>query len=191
MSLSRELAVTAVLVLVLLFGLEAVVEPRHDVRNYEIFTEMVYSKAQESFRVSSILPGGMTQQALVEGVITRGELPFAYGEGPEEAQRAGRELVNPFEESSPDTLQRGRRVFGIFCANCHDSQGEGRGSVVMRGMLPPPSLLADRALAMADGEMFHVVTRGQGNMKSHAAQILAEDRWKAIRWIRVLQEGAQ
>jgi len=191
MSLTREFVMTAVVVLFILFGLEAVVEPRHDVRNYEIFTEMVDSKAQETFRLSSVLPGGMTQQELVEGVIPRGELPFAYGDGPEEAQRAGRELVNPFAESTPETLQRGRRVYGIFCANCHDSQGEGRGPVVMRGMLPPPSLLADRALAMPDGEMFHVVTRGQGNMKSHAAQILPEDRWRAIRWIRVLQEGAQ
>lgn len=191
MSLSRELALTALAVLVFLLGLDAVVEPRYDVRNYEILTEMVYSKAQESFGESSFLPGRLTQQELVEGVVTRGELPFAYGEGSEEAQRAGRELVNPYAESSPEVLQRGRRVYGIYCANCHDKGGEGRGPVVQRGMLPPPSLLADRALAMPDGEMFHVVTRGQGNMKPHAAQVAAEDRWKAIRWIRSLQEDSQ
>lgn len=191
MTLSRELALTAVAVLVVLFGLDALVEPRYDVRNFEIFTEMVESKAQESFGESSLLPGGTTQQDLVDGVIARGALPFPYGAGPEEAQRAGRELVNPYADSSPETLERGRRVFGIFCANCHDAAGEGRGAVVQRGMLPPPSLLAARALAISDGEMFHVVTLGQGNMRSHAAQVSAEDRWKAIRWIRVLQEGAQ
>ncbi len=191
MSLAREFVMTAVAVLLVLVGLDAAVEPRHDVRNYEIFTEMVYSKAQESFGESSVLAGGVTQQELVEGVVPRGELPFAYGDGTEEAQRAGRELVNPFANSSPETLKRGRQVYGIFCANCHDSRGEGRGRVVERGMLPPPSLLAARAMAMADGELFHIITRGQGNMKSHAAQIAAEDRWKAIRWVRVLQEGTQ
>ena len=191
MSLSRELALAAIAVLVILLVLDAAVEPRYDVRNYEVFTEMVNSKAQESFGESSLLPGGVTQQDLEEGVVTRGELPFAYDEGPEEAQRAGRELANPYAESSPEVLQRGRRVYGIYCTNCHDARGEGRGPVVQRGMLPPPSLLADRALAMPDGEMFHVVTRGQGNMRAHAAQIAAKDRWKAIRWIRFLQEGAQ
>ena len=191
MMLSRELALTAAVVLVVLVALDALVEPRHDVRNFELVTEMVESRAQESFRESSVLPGGLTQQDLVEGVIPRGELPFPYGAEPAEAERAGRELVNPFADASPEVLQRGRRVFGIFCASCHDAKGEGRGAVVQRGMLPPPSLLAARALAMPDGQMFHVVTLGQGNMRPHAAQVSVEDRWKAIRWIRVLQEDAR
>ena len=65
-------------------------------RNYEAFTEMVYSRAGESQSRSASLPGGMTEQPLVDGVIVRGQRPFPFGTGPEEAQRAGRELANPF-----------------------------------------------------------------------------------------------
>ena len=191
MSLSREFALTGIAVLVLLFCLSALLEPRHDLRNLDIFREMMDSKAQESFNTSSVLAGGITQQELIAGVVPRGALPFDYGDGAEEAQRAGQELENPFLAASSEDLQRGRQVFGVYCANCHGNDGEGRGRVVVRGMLPPPSLLAARATGMPDGEMFHVITRGQGNMKSHAAQVATNDRWKAIRWIRSLQEGTQ
>lgn len=40
---------------------------------------------------------------------------------------------------------------------------------------------------MKDGQMFHVVTYGFGNMPSYAVQVSREDRWKAILHIRDLQ----
>ena len=73
----------------------------------------------------------------------------------------------------------------------HAGDGSGQGPVVLRGMLPPPSLQAVRAVQMMDGEMFHILTMGQGNMSSYAAQIAAEDRWKVIRHVRSLQEASQ
>jgi hypothetical protein len=56
-------------------------------------------------------------------------------------------------------------------------------------MLPPPSLKAERAVQMRDGQLFHVITRGQGNMASYAVQVRPEDRWKAILHVRALQAG--
>ena len=56
-------------------------------------------------------------------------------------------------------------------------------------MLPPPFLTAARATQMADGEMFHILTYGQGNMASYAAQLTREERWMVIRHVRSLQEG--
>jgi hypothetical protein len=35
--------------------------------------------------------------------------------------------------------------------------------------------------------MFHVITLGRINMPSHAGQVSADDRWKAIHYIRKLQ----
>ena len=191
MSLSREFTLTGIAVLLILICLNALIEPRHDLRNYDIFTEMMISKADESFHSSGDLPGGIVEQELVQGVFPRGLTPFEYGTGSEEAQRAGRELINPFSEPSAEELDRGRQVYGVYCGNCHGPDGEGHGRVVARGMLSPPSFLAARAMAMPDGEMFHVITKGQGNMKSHAAQVAPNDRWKVIRWIRSLQEGTR
>jgi mono/diheme cytochrome c family protein len=41
---------------------------------------------------------------------------------------------------------------------------------------------------MKDGQMFHVLTYGQGNMPSFAAQLSREDRWNVILHVRMLQK---
>jgi mono/diheme cytochrome c family protein len=51
----------------------------------------------------------------------------------------------------------------------------------------PPSLLAEHALKMKDGQMFHVLTFGQNNMPSYASQLSREDRWSVIGFVRSLQ----
>ena len=171
-------------VVLLAFG--ALLRSNPNQRNYEVFTEMAYSLANESMSRSEHLPGGTTQQPLALGVVVRGHMPFRYGPGPEEAQRAGRELANPYTDE-PEVLARGAEVYGIFCVACHAADGLGLGPVVQRGMLPPPSFMGARAKQIADGEIFHILTLGQGNMPSYAVQVPPEDRWKVIRYVRSLQ----
>ncbi len=47
--------------------------------------------------------------------------------------------------------------------------------------------MADRAVQMKDGQMFHILTYGQANMPSFAAQLSEDDRWNAILHVRTLQ----
>jgi hypothetical protein len=61
---------------------------------------------------------------------------------------------------------------------------------VKRGYPPPPSLLADNARRIKDGQIFHIITYGQNNMPSYAAQVSVEDRWRAIVFVRSLQAQA-
>jgi mono/diheme cytochrome c family protein len=135
-------------------------------------------------------PHGLSGIPLPEGVVVRGRESFAYGPTPEEAERAGRELANPFRADDAAALARGAVVFARFCTPCHGADGEGQGPAVLRGMLPPPSLKAERAVKLRDGQAFHVITKGQGNMASYAVQVAPEDRWKAILHVRVLQGSA-
>lgn len=120
-----------------------------------------------------------------EGTIPVGFYPFMFGDGEEEAIRAGLELVNPFEPS-PEVLQRGRQVFETMCLVCHGAGAEGDGPII--GRFPnPPNLLAERAKSFPDGRIFHVITRGQGIMPSHAVQVRPNDRWKVVLYVRELQ----
>ena len=178
------------LCILLLLGLQQALRPNTQVRNYRFLPEMVESVAAESQGVFAALPGGLTEQALVPGVVVRGALPFRYEQGQEEEERAGRELQNPFTDTL-EVLARGAEVFRIYCSVCHGLDGLGRGPVVLRGLPPPTSLLGVSAMEMKDGRMFHVVTLGRNNMASYAAQVSAEDRWRVIRYVRKLQEGAQ
>lgn len=179
---------------VVLFGalllLRSWVQEDHSMRNYEVFTEMAYSVAYESGSPNPNFADGSTQQVLAAGVIPVGFRPFRYGPGEDEAKRAGVELVNPIPLEDKDASAQGAELYRIYCLGCHDARGDGRGPVVQRGMLPPPSLHAARALEMADGEMFHILTLGQNNMSSYTAQLSEVERWSVIRHIRNLQAEA-
>jgi mono/diheme cytochrome c family protein len=168
-------------------GLNSVLKRDVSQKSYEMFTEMVYSVAGESMTANAAMPGGQTMQPLVEGVVPVGAEIFRYGSGSEEALRAGRELANPVAPDDSGVAKAGAELYRIYCLPCHDLKGDGLGPVVQRGMARPPSLHADRAKGMADGEMFHILTRGQNNMVSYAAQLSPRERWAVIRHVRNLQ----
>ncbi len=174
----------------LLLGLRTVVAADPERRGLELFPDMARSLAAESYGRNDALPGGMVEQPLVAGVAVRGFEPCPYPPTPEGAAKAGAELRNPFAPSDAAAVARGAERYGIFCAVCHGGDGQGRGRAVERGMIPPPSLLADRARTLPDGHLFHVLTRGQGNMASYAAQLSRDDRWKVVLHVRALQAGA-
>jgi mono/diheme cytochrome c family protein len=54
----------------------------------------------------------------------------------------------------------------------------------------PPSLLSEKVRAWPDSRIFHIITRGQNLMPSYASQILPEDRWAAVHYVRALQRAA-
>ncbi|HED65804.1 MAG TPA: cytochrome c [Planctomycetes bacterium] len=184
---SRGYILAAVLAGVFVLVLHELVSADLSKRNWEAMTEMVYSKAGEPFARNDALPGGRTQQPVLEGVVVRGEPPLGFGPGPDEAERAGRELTSPIDLEDAGVLERGAKLFGTYCAVCHDGAGQGRGLAVMRGMLPPPPLTSDHARSLADGTLFHLLTFGQGNMASYAAQLSREERWQVIAHVRKLQ----
>lgn len=128
---------------------------------------------------------GQTLRQPPEGTVAMNAAAFPYGPGPEEAKRAGAEFKNPLPASDQD-LARGQRVYEAVCIVCHGPKGEGDGPII--GRFPnPPNLLAERAKALPDGQIYHIITRGQVIMPSHAAQVLPLDRWRLVLYLRQLQ----
>jgi mono/diheme cytochrome c family protein len=185
-----------VAVVAILAGVRFLITPDLEVRNLEFFPDMSTSPALES---QSFAPGsaegvpvfadGLGQQPLVAGVVPRGTLPFRYEKTDEEAQRAGRELTNPFAKDDAAALTRGAEVYRIHCVPCHDATGAGLGAAVMRGMQQPPPFKGANAMQMEDGRMFHLLTLGRGNMPPLQGRIDADDRWRAVLHVRALQAG--
>jgi mono/diheme cytochrome c family protein len=155
--------------------------------HYEYLPEMAHSPAYSAFAANPNFADGKTLRSPVSGTVPRGEMPLLYERTPEDAQRAGEELASPFPSDSPAAVDRGYAVFSNFCTPCHGASGQGNGPVAARGFPPPPSLFAENAVRMRDGQMFHVLSFGQGNMAAYAAQISREDRWKVILYVRELQ----
>lgn len=158
--------------------------------NYEFLPEMVHTAAYDSFAPNPNFADGKTLQVPVAGTIRRGLLPLHYQATPQDARRAGEELQNPLAAGDAAALKRGESVFGVFCAPCHGPGGTGNGPVAARGFPPPASLTAEKAVKLKDGQIFHILTYGQNNMPSYAAQISREDRWRVILYVRSLQQAA-
>jgi mono/diheme cytochrome c family protein len=166
--------------------------PERDVRrpNFEFLPEaqMAQSPAYDSFAPNPDFADGLTLRTPPAGTIARGHPPLDYQPTLQDALRAGLELTNPYQPTDNARRDRGTIVFTNYCQVCHGPLGQGNGPVAQGGFPPPASLLADRALLMKDGQMFHVLTYGQGNMPSFAAQLSRDDRWNVILHVRMLQK---
>lgn len=157
--------------------------------NFEFFPDMAHSPAFAAFSANPVFTDGKTLRSPVPGTIARGHMPLHFTATPEDAARAGEELHNPFNDKTPGALERGRFIFFNFCTPCHGTSARGDGPVTQRGVPAPPSFYADHARGLKDGQIFHILTTGQGNMKPYAAQLSREDRWKVILYIRSLQKS--
>jgi mono/diheme cytochrome c family protein len=157
--------------------------------NYDLLLEaqMARSPAYDTFAPNANFADGLTLRTPPPGTIPRGETPLHYEATPLDAARAGRELSNPLPANHPGVQQRGAELFRTYCQICHGTSGQGDGPLTRHGLPTPLSMLTGKAVQMKDGEMFHLLTYGQGNMPSHAVQLPPGDRWCVIHYIRQLQ----
>lgn len=193
MSRGARLNLALALAVVAVFALDLALSGDATGRNVDLLPEMVAPVPYETDSPHPELSLGSTQQRPPEGSVPRGLLPLHFAATPEDAVRAGRELENPLaaevaaDGAESRHLERGAAVYETYCRLCHGAGGEGDGPLTRRGFPAPPSLLAAHARGLPDGQIFHVITYGQGNMPGHAAQIDRLDRWRAVLRVRELQ----
>jgi mono/diheme cytochrome c family protein len=156
--------------------------------NREYMPDMVSSVAYDSFAPNPVTRDGRTLMAPPAGTVPRGYQPLHFAAGPKEAARAAAVLVNAVPDG-PAARQRGEVAFRRWCSPCHGPTGQGDGLVARRFPRPPP-LTAEHARGLRDGQIFHVMTFGQGVMPGYAQQIAQEDRWMILRFLRTLQAPA-
>ncbi|MFA5550610.1 MAG: cytochrome c [Trueperaceae bacterium] len=91
-------------------------------------------------------------------------------------------------ELNTDLLLRGQERFDIYCAPCHNYNGDGMGMIITRGFPQPVSFTSEqRLLDSPVGYFFNAMTNGFGRMYSYASRIKPEDRWAVAAYIKALQ----
>lgn len=87
-----------------------------------------------------------------------------------------------------DVLQRGQQRFDIYCAPCHNYNGDGTGAVVRKGFPQPASFVHEpRLLTAPVGYFYNAITNGFGRMLPYASRIAPEDRWAISAYVKALQ----
>ena len=82
---------------------------------------------------------------------------------------------------------RGRERYRIYCQPCHDARGDGKGILFQRGSVPTASFHQEKILKYTDGQLFDIITNGQGLMPAYRWPIPPADRWAIIARVRELQ----
>ena len=159
---------------------------------WDYFPDMFYSTAYETFSENPNFENGMTMRLPVPGTVPRGFMPFNYTIDAASRIKAGNDLVNPFLPDAESVL-RGKEVYATFCIGCHGVGAEGDGNLYKIGLYPvkPRSLMSETAFKLRDGEIYHSITLGFGSMGAHGSQIMPDDRWKLVLFLRKLQEESK
>lgn len=128
---------------------------------------------------------GRTERPPLDGTVAQGQL-----EGDDFFDRGM--VDGAFATTTPMAVDgalvdRGHARYDIYCAPCHDRAGTGRGTVALRGLVPPPTFHQDRLRQMPVGQIFDVISHGARTMPSYAPQIPTADRWAIAAYVRALQ----
>jgi mono/diheme cytochrome c family protein len=152
----------------------------------EVFPDMDRQPKYKAQAQSPFFADARASRPPVEGTVAIGQLKTdeAFTTGKTAGFYLGK---NPLPVNR-DALLRGQEKFNVYCQPCHDRTGSGKGIVPAKvtGWLPT-NLHDDRALKMADGEIFEVITNGRRTMKGYRFQVSEQDRWAIVAYVRALQ----
>ena len=163
--------------------------PKGNQPNVELVQDML---DQPALKAQDYHPHDREKSSMLvppEGTWPKNVKPMLYTGKPIEA---GRELINPLKDTtSEELLNRGKRHYENFCMVCHGQGGAGDGPVAAKFQgVKPPSLLTDKVRNYPDGQVFHVISYGQGIMGTYIHQLpKEEDRWAVVNYVRQLQKN--
>jgi len=164
--------------------------------------DMAYSRAYETYGYNTLpeehdlkARGAYYNGVQVPGTMARGDqssFPIASGDsGYLQSKSFSSPLANM--TITPAQKKEAERLYQVNCAICHGTKLDGNGPLWKDGEGPYPAkpqvLNGDYAKALSDGQMYHVITYGKGQMGSYASQLFAEQRWWIIDYIRSKQGG--
>ena len=165
-----------------------------------IFPDMERQPKLRPQTANAFFDNAMSSRLPVAGTVARGE-PLHVGD----------KLVYPWQDSPVTTgwvtgttnfvevnpvpvtaelLARGQEGFNIHCAACHSKVGDGKGVPNRIGAMVVVANLHDkRIVELADGEIFNTITHGKNLMGAYGANVVPEDRWAVIAYLRALQRA--
>jgi mono/diheme cytochrome c family protein len=156
------------------------------------FERMLVQPRYEPYGASSFFPDGRAMRIPPSGTVSRERLADSALVPPSPLSAAATDSIESLPlEPSPELLATGQSRFGIYCAVCHGTRGDGN-SVVGSNMVecPPPSLLSARVRSMPLATLYEVITDGFGRMPPYAAELPVKQRWAVAAYVRQLQSRA-
>lgn len=173
-----------------------VVSCGNDGRGYEYMPNMYRSPSLETYGKNKVFKDSINARKPVEGTIARGYLKtFNYGSSLDEYLAAGKDAVNPLENSTAN-FEEGEALYAMFCNHCHGPNGAGGGSIThpIYSVVPHYNDAKQKRRSgetmseLKAGHIFHAITYGLNAMGPHASQLSETERWQIVLYVQELQK---
>jgi len=157
------------------------------IRTFPIMKPMVEMEDQprlDAEAPDTFFTSGRGMQLPPLGTVPRGYMPIVA----RTAAQGGKNLVDPLPVTAR-VLDRGRRMFNIHCAVCHDMLGTGKPWLDSTYVAKPTDLQSATVRDAPDGLLYWVISEGFNSMPGYAADISQNDRWAIVHYVRALQRS--
>ncbi len=140
-------------------------------------------------------PHGMNVRVPAEGSISRGFLPYSIPKDSLDLANS-QPVVWAFDIELVDSVAQlselgvsqkaeAELLYRRYCSHCHGNELDGKGAVASK--FPGVANLVNGPVKMRTASyIYHIITVGKNNMRSHASQVSAADRWKIAAYIKEL-----
>ncbi|HYR01775.1 MAG TPA: c-type cytochrome, partial [Syntrophobacteria bacterium] len=116
-----------------------------------------------------------------------GIVPFSGGEALFRATPAD-DLVSPLKLNEPAVIEKGGKLYGIYCAQCHGPNYDGNGTVGQSFHPLPTDLRSAKVQSLSPGAHFKEISYGfpKGRQPALATSIAVLDRWRIVAFVKSL-----
>lgn len=121
-------------------------------------------------------------------ITEAGLVPFAGGEALYRAASPAA-LKSPLAGGDPVNTEAGKKLYFIYCHQCHGRVFDGNGTVGQSFAPLPTDLQSHRVQSQSEGQLFQHVSYGiggTGRQPALATTIAVQDRWRIVAFVQSL-----
>ena len=99
------------------------------------------------------------------------------------AQQTNSTKANPVKPT-PESIAKGKKLYTIDCEMCHGKDGDGKGDMASRIKNVADFTNPDTLKNRTDGDLFHVIRKGKGDMPPEGDRAKNDDIWNLVNYVR-------
>ncbi len=158
------------------------------VPNVELIQDLMDQPSVKAQEYDDFFPDHAGSRVPAENTQPVGFKPYRFAKDIDGAKANKNPLAG---DHNPASLMLGQKFFETNCAVCHGFRLGGDGPVSLKWPTKIPALNTEKIRGWTDGQIYHVISVGQGLMGSYASHIPQEYRWQVVNYIRYLQQNGK
>ena len=152
--------------------------------NYQYMPNMYEHVSYDTYSQAAVFKGGKEGQLPALGSLKRGFIPYEIPNTTEGYDFSKTIVKAPLDSTQVDMV-KAAELYGIYCAICHGTEGNGKGYLVTQEKILGVPNYADREISV--GSVYHVQAYGLNSMGAYSNQLNQKERWQVAAYVMELK----